>query len=1211
MSTSPQSSSADEAQEHVLQTSHEPVSVPLDFRHLQSMQVDPDSDSDDSMLEWAKASSWHSAESDVDHGDENLHTSPPPPVIEDDDPYADADLDAAISQLSMDDLARIPGPDRGRREDSADNDDAMSVSDIDDTSDANPDASWFAAANASGATMDSNADVEHEESIEATILLSLVKYDYHGEVRPMSHSSPVNPSLKSVLQPYFDIAPASFSVIVHSKMHNEWFDKYDVPWSAQWQLAVMDSNGKKKLEDITEQDIQELSGTNTVVGPKVLRILFPNEGRRAPGDPARSRLGNPFVELDREEAALNKGAFDTLGLCSRSDDTADLGMGTWWGGRIEQRAVMVKNTTAPKSMCNGDPASNISWGIRLFHHAVKGKSCRFTRKFGSRRFIQLAIPDFKKLTREERNSLKKELFKPHLLHGRIFRAFSAHDGTVRLIETDEDYERVARPEVGDSRRLSFRKFLDWFNPLERNATQASHLSTSHDHGQGSPDAKHVMNDGCGLISHAALRLIQRQKDLQNMPTALQGRIAGAKGLWILNPDDRGSRPQIWLTKSQVKIHYNTDELDEDPSRRIFDLLRVSQVKESVRLPMHPIINFAHNGIPHTVFSELLQESLKSKIDQVLEDWKSDDAVAMWSMVFNRSGVGNIRKRRYDRFAERTFGNFRDTEEREENLWTSEGFTSFGDINNVVDSGPDPNSGWPSNFAEQIIELLEAGFIPSKCAHLAALMKSYLKMEVEWITREYRIPLNRSAEVFAAPDFSRTLKPGEVYFRSSRHCALVDDDDMIDGTFNGHMIIFRNPTKTPSDARLVRAVDYPQLRELQMFFFSQFSERDLKLQYWLVVTMMVTPFADPPDGFKEHLETAVRPGSEVLTIISSMNEAESIRELQMVLLDDVTRENRCGLYSNMSDSATFMYGPDSDKTHYLSYMYFNELDAGKSGRHVKKKTWEKDQKEFRHLKLPACMKKAARGQQKKAKTKPEESDSPRSEEIHPPRSEDLGPFVLNVLKPFSKEQEDEYMRLINGLNIDADADYDPALLAPLHDAESRARQLQDEGRDGMGHELKKLKCFVEMNRESWAKLFGYKDDNTSNVNSRPVPSGSQDSTYSRDPGFVDLPRTEQIQQKRKVSEEFWNGFKFQSQLKHFSEGEARRVMCSYAYHHAWEKAQVARRREGKGSFEYAFNVAFKTLAELKGKAHGGLYSTCVEPFHDLMVPRRGILDEGRM
>ncbi|KAG9040385.1 hypothetical protein FS837_000718 [Tulasnella sp. UAMH 9824] len=1111
------SSYEDEAQEPVVQTPHELVSASLDVHHHPSVDVDPDSDSDDSMLEWAETSSWHSAESNVDQGDENLQAFPPPPVIEDDpyakddDPYVEDVLDAAMSQLSMDDLAR----------NSVDSDDAMSISDINETSDVNPNSSSFAAANTSGVTMDSNDDVEE------SIVLS-DSPDVFAQDEALTAGSNDASSGSQVPFSRGDITLADRSIIAHSKKHTEWFDKYGVPWSAQWQVAVMVSNGKKKWEDITEQSIQELSGNNSTVGPKVLRVLFPNERQRAPGDLARCRLGNPYVELDREEAALDKETLETLGLCSPSDNTTDLRMGTWWGGRIEQRAVMLIS----------------KWCARF--------------------------------------KLGLSASQPVLL----FDTASIH-------------------------------VIDDI------------VSTSHDPGQGPADAKHVMNDGCGLINRAALRLVQRQKEMQSMPTALQGRIAGAKGLWILDPHNRGSRPQIWLTKSQIKITYTPKELDEDPSRRIFDLLRVSQVKEPVRLPMHPIINFAHNGIPHTVFSELLQESLKSTIDQVLEDWDSDDAVAMWSMIFNRSGVGNIRKRRYDRFSERIFGNFRDTEEKEENLWTSEGLTSLGDVDNLVDSGPDPNSGWPSKLAEQIIDLLEAGFIPSKCSHLAALMKSYLKMEVKWITREYRIPLKRSAEVFAAPDFTRTLKPGEVFFCSSRQSALVDDDDMIDGIFNGQMIIFRNPTKTPSDARLVTAVDYPQLRQFtDVLLFSVLGERsgasilaggdyDGDTVCMIAEPRLVNAFrnsnlrfADPPDGFDECLETAVRHCDEVFTAMSSMNEAERIHELQMVLLDDVTREDRCGLYSNMSDSAAFMYGLNSDKTHYLSYMYFNELDAGKSGKHVKSKTWEKDQKEFRHLiERPACMKKAARGQQKRAKQKPEESDSPRSEENDPPRSEDLGPFVLNVLKHFSEEQEDKYIRLIEKLDIDADADRDPALLAPLLDAKCRARQLHDEGQDGMVHELKEIKRFVKMNRKSWAELFNDRADHTSNPSSLLVRTGSHDSTLSSGSDFFDLSKAVQIQKKRKISDEFWNGF--QSQLKHFSEDGARTVMCSYAYHHAGKIVRAAKDEGNERSFEYAFVVAFKALAELKGKAHGGLYSTCVEPFHDLMVPRRGIRNEGRM
>lgn len=231
------------------------------------------------------------------------------------------------------------------------------------------------------------------------------------------------------------------------------------------------SKGALEWNNLTEQKVQALSGTNSIVGPKVSSVLFPGSRRRSSGLLVQGR--NPYYELDREEAALDKGTLETLGLCAPSDRDAGLDMGGWWGGRVEQRAVMKNlgvDSTRPSSMCNGaNPPPKIRWSIQLHPQEMRGKSCRFTRKFGSRRFIQLKVPDLR--TQAERDSLLEELLKPHLLHGRIFRAFSTHDGTIRLVETDENVGRVARPEVGDSRRLSFLQFLDWFNPLKQNAHQ--------------------------------------------------------------------------------------------------------------------------------------------------------------------------------------------------------------------------------------------------------------------------------------------------------------------------------------------------------------------------------------------------------------------------------------------------------------------------------------------------------------------------------------------------------------------------------------------------------------------------------------------------------------------------------------------------------------------------------------------------------------------
>ncbi|KAG8976331.1 hypothetical protein FRC05_004247 [Tulasnella sp. 425] len=627
------------------------------------------------------------------------------------------------------------------------------------------------------------------------------------------------------------------------------------------------------------------------------------------------------------------------------------------------------------------------------------------------------------------------------------------------------------------------------------------------------------------------------------------------------------------------------------------------------------MNFAHNGVPHTVFSELLQESLK-EVDRLFEEWKADDAVSMWDLVFNKGGVGHIRKGRHAQVFERIFGNFRDTEETDETSWASDVFGSPLDLD-TANIGPDPNSGWPMELAEQIVELFQAGFTTSNCAYLASLMRSYLKIEVKRMIQGCHIPVKRSAEASAAPDFSGTLKPGEVFFRSSQQCGWVDDPVMADGIVRGDMIIFRYPVRTPSDGRLVKAVDYPALRNFtDVLLFSIHGERsgasilaggnyDGDTIHMITEPRIVKAFknsslkfANPPEGFDECLERTTCRGREVLDALSSLNEVEHLRELQMILLEPVTREAYYGRYSTLTDISTYIYGSyNSDMTHYLSYMFSNELDAEKSGTHVLKAVWDKDSSHFREWNLPACLRKPG--------------DEGRKKE--PRRPWHLGPFVLDALNPFARDQEKRYLDLIDKLDEDADTNCDPALVAPVDQADMRAMRLKATGQDGMWYELERLKRFVEGNRKSWAKLFteqrGVRSSQSSIRLARTSSSTSHDSTTSDASDFFQLPKKTQIQKKREIADEFWNGFDGLDRLVYFSEDEARRVMTSYAYHHAHEKAQRSAAANGrpKGSLEYAFVVAFKILAELKRKHH----STPVDLFHDLMVPRRSVRDEGRI
>ncbi|KAG9022362.1 hypothetical protein FS837_006424, partial [Tulasnella sp. UAMH 9824] len=286
------------------------------------------------MHEWSDAGSWHSAESNIEPGGESILTPASLTMVDNDNPHIGATVDATLSQFSMDDLSRPQRSDHVEETDLADDYDAMSVSDI-DPSETDANSSWVAA-DPFGNSIDNNEDRNYEESFVRPSSSSIVPRN-----KLLSAGDNATSSFNRPPPSRIDPISAQCSIIQHSDRHTEWFDKYGVPWSAQWQIAVLVSNKRKEWDQITEKDIKALSGTNTSAGPKVLGVLFPDDRRRAPDNfRTQSRLANLHVELDREEAALNEGTLETLGLSSQSEDTTRLSMGTWWGGRIEQRAVL-------------------------------------------------------------------------------------------------------------------------------------------------------------------------------------------------------------------------------------------------------------------------------------------------------------------------------------------------------------------------------------------------------------------------------------------------------------------------------------------------------------------------------------------------------------------------------------------------------------------------------------------------------------------------------------------------------------------------------------------------------------------------------------------------------------------------------------------------------------------------------------------------------
>jgi len=129
------------------------------------------------------------------------------------------------------------------------------------------------------------------------------------------------------------------------------------------------------------------------------------------------------------------------------------------------------------------------------------------------------------------------------------------------------------------------------------------------------------------------------------PTAVQGRIAGSKGLWILHPTDSSSIPKIWIRQSQLKV-----KLPRPLRRgeRILDLVQTSSgqtVLPTMHLSMQSIMNLSHNGVPDEVFIKLSADGLNAAVGPLM-DWRTPFALArLWQAVTHLGGVGGIRMSR--------------------------------------------------------------------------------------------------------------------------------------------------------------------------------------------------------------------------------------------------------------------------------------------------------------------------------------------------------------------------------------------------------------------------------------------------------------------------------------------------------------------------------------------------------------------------------------
>ena len=152
-----------------------------------------------------------------------------------------------------------------------------------------------------------------------------------------------------------------------------------------------------------------------------------------------------------------------------------------------------------------------------------------------------------------------------------------------------------------------------------------HIGLSDDKKTGrkfSASHANVMNDGCARISREAALAAANMLGMDEPPSIFQGRIAGAKGVWMVDCLDempshlsglQSRRFWIEITDSQLKFNsHNGDTLYPDPARTTFEVNDWSKKLSPSFLNFQLLPILVNRGVPELVFVRLLEEDLTAK-----------------------------------------------------------------------------------------------------------------------------------------------------------------------------------------------------------------------------------------------------------------------------------------------------------------------------------------------------------------------------------------------------------------------------------------------------------------------------------------------------------------------------------------------------------------------------------------------------------------------
>ncbi|KAI9459182.1 RNA dependent RNA polymerase-domain-containing protein [Lactarius psammicola] len=1005
-------------------------------------------------------------------------------------------------------------------------------------------------------------------------------------------------------------------------------DARGLPWGVQWEIARLVSLGYCAWNNITMLGLDYLKNNgfspspsdspgparvlNARVAPHVEDLFRSKKHSFGGRKTSREALAtSPWQELDREDAAFRQyGPNGCLGFTPE--------LGSWYGGKV----------TFTTRLCAAKD------GGFTFHleHPVLGPSSRFTRTYGSAWLIRVRISKeiFSKADLSEK--LRTLLVKPLILNGVVFRFFYANkDHNAYLMATNEPYAgtRQQSPLLnGPNRLVSFLDFFSIHNNLMDNrhqtiakwaartalglsnsvpglALDVTQIREEVDVVSSScppgvkPSSEMDMTDGCGLINLQALHALHEQLSLWGeVPTAVQCRIAGAKGLLLQHPgkEENGwTYPCVWLRPSQIKIRLSDGFLNH-PSHCIIDVLRASHMQSPIQISREMVTNLAENGVPPTILAELFCYSLSSTIDSLL-DWDGQDAMPrLWATIFKMWNVMGGRIARESTWTARARG---------VQLYEQEDDSEDEDAEDT-DSFPqstawwgDDISGCPSTLEETVMAFLDSGFHPASNAILAEKLHIMVKSAVKSRMSKYRVTVPMSCAAYVVPDPLGVLEEGEIHVKSSQR-SLIRPDGQKSERVVGDVLVTRSPCKLPTDVQKVKAVFKPELDDyVNVIVFSIKGPRSLASMLGTGdydgdrVDCIWEPsivehfknsdpkYAEPPAKLSELFHVKNETVDEFLERVppTSTTTNHQVQELQQVFMAPLRDLFVVGTYSTMHDNAIYALGYTHPMTTLLAWIFCTVLDGAKTGKTILSERYLQDRNSRKY------------GTQYVPEWKAAQDNLVHH---HPLSRQGLPTFVMDVLKAAMDEASSTQFQRIDAQFSALPRIKDTDLIAPWQEAEAGAQELlsrpephaQNVGRaqqDALDAIKKHVMGVYELSSTLMKPGGGEK--------------GKKKVAAAAAAAAAFTGRSIELRQDllRQLSREFVSGpDREETVVGLLSEDEVARLRASFAYVYDWTCKP--------GGTRFPWNVAMRELSAIKLRARRDL-KPLSQDFYEKMLMRR--------